>query len=130
MKLRIDGDSLRLRLNRSDIEQFRQTGVCTESLRFGEDSRLTYMLETSSELTTIVAEYRQGCIRVLVPVAIAQEWASSEQISLSSNRADGAGPPLLIEKDFQCLHRDSTNPNYDAEAFPNPSAGEHRKLRP
>jgi hypothetical protein len=127
VKLRIDGDSLRLRLNRSDIEQFRQTGVCTESLRFGSDSRLTYMLETSSELTAMATEYRQDCIRVLVPVAMAQEWVGSDQISLSRDCVDGEAPSLLIEKDFQCLHRDSTNPNYDAEAFPNPSAGDQRR---
>jgi hypothetical protein len=124
MKLRIHENSLRLRLNRSDVEEFRQAGTHTESLGFGSGSQLTYTLETSSQLTAMEAQYRQDCIRVLLPLDMAQEWASSDQISLYLNRAAGSGPSLLIEKDFQCLHRDETNPNDDADAFPNPSVGD------
>jgi hypothetical protein len=126
MKLRIHGDSLRLRLSRSDVEQLRQTGVCSESLRFGPGSQLTYTLETSSRLTVDV-EYRQDRIRVLLPLDMAQEWADSDQISLSLNRSDCGGPSLLIEKDFQCLHRDGKNPAAADDAFPNPAARDERR---
>ena len=126
MKLRIHGDSVRLRLNRSDVEQFRQTGVCTNSLRLGSGSQFTYTLETSLVSTVVDVEYREDCIRVLLPLDTAQEWAGSDQISISLNRADRGGPSLLIEKDFQCLHRDETNRNDDEDAFPNPSAGAER----
>ena len=126
MKLRIDRDSLRLRLSRSDIEQFRETGVCTETLRFVSGSRLTYTLATSSQLMAMAAEYHQDCIRFLVPVAMAQQWAGSDQISLSCDLAECGGPSLLIEKDFQCLHRDDPSTN-DGDAFPNPSADNQRR---
>lgn len=125
MKLRIHGNTLRLRLNRSDVEQFRQTGICAGALRFGPGSQLTYVLERTSRSTVMEAQYRQDCIRVLVPLETAQEWAGSDQISLSLNRTDHSGPSLLIEKDFQCLERDDANANDDADAFPNPSAGDH-----
>ncbi len=124
MKLRIHEDSLRLRLNRSDVEQFRETGICAESLRFGSGSQLIYTLEICSRLTVMEAQYRQDCIRILLPIEMAQKWAGSDQISLSLNRADGSGPTLLIEKDFQCLHSDERNPSDDADAFPNPLAGD------
>jgi hypothetical protein len=75
-----------------------------------------YRLETSSRLTVMEAQYRQDGIRILLPIEIARKWAGSDQISLSLNRADGGGPTLLIEKDFQCLHSD------DADSFPNPLA--------
>jgi hypothetical protein len=129
VKLRIDGDSLRLRLNRSDVERFRETGIRTESIRFGSGSELTYMLETSSQLTRIEVQYRQDCIRVLLPLNMAQEWASSDQVSLSRDSVEGSGPTLLIEKDFQCLHGDRTNPSDDADAFPNPAAENQRRAR-
>jgi hypothetical protein len=124
MKLRIHEDSLRLRLQRSDVEQFRETGICAESLRFGSGSQLIYTLEISSRLTVMEAQYRQDCIRILLPFEIAQKWAGSDQISLSLNCVDGSGPTLLIEKDFQCLHSDERNPSDDADAFPNPLAGD------
>jgi len=64
VKLRIHGDSLRLRLNRSDVEQFRKTGICAESLRFGSGSQLTYTLEVSYHSKAMQAQYQQDCIRV------------------------------------------------------------------
>jgi len=126
VKLRIHEDSLRLRLNRSDVEQFRETGICAESLRFGSGSQLIYTLEISSRVTVMEAQYRQDRIRILLPIEIARKWAGSDQISLSLNRVDGSGPTLLIEKDFQCLHSDERSPSDDADSFPNPLADDQR----
>jgi hypothetical protein len=93
MKLRIRQNSLRLRLNRSDVEQFRNTGICAGVLRFGPGSQLTYTLETSSRWTVI-----------------------------SLQHADESGPSVLIEKDFQCLNCEGRNRSEDADSFPNPLA--------
>src|SRR5258708_33319455 len=106
MKLRIHANSLRLRLDRSDVEQFRRIGICAGALRFGSGSQLTYTLESSPVLNTMEARYHQDCIRVLLPLEMAREWADSDQISLSLNRSDDTGPLLLVEKDFQWLHHD------------------------
>lgn len=121
MKLRIHGNSLRLRLNRHEIDQLRETGSCAQSLRFGSGSHLTYILETSSQFPGMDAQYQRDCIRILLPLDLAREWAGSDQVSLSLNRSDGSGPSLLIEKDFRCLHHEEANPNNDADTFPNPS---------
>ena len=123
MKLRIHKDSLRLRLNRSDVEQFQETGMCTESLRFGSDSQLIYTLGISSQLKVMQAQYRQDCIRILLPIEVARRWAASDQISLSLNPRDGSGPALLVEKDFQCFHSEERSPSDDAEGFSNPLSG-------
>ena len=123
MKLRINRNSLRLRLNRSDVEQLRKAGICTEVLRFASDSQLTYKLEASSHVKVIETQYRQDCIRVVLPLDMAQQWADSGQVSLSLQRADDSGPSLLIEKDFQCLHCNGRDPSEDADSFPNPLLG-------
>ena len=93
-------------------------------MRFGTDSQLTYALEASSRLTVMEAQYRQDCIRVLLPLDMAQEWSGSDQVLLSLNRTDVGGPSLSIEKDFQCLHRDETSRSDDVDAFPNPLVGD------
>ena len=87
-----------MRLNRSDVERFRTSGVCAESLRFDSNSRLTYTLETSSRLTAMEVQYVQDCIRVRLPLDMAEEWAGSDRFSLSLSRARDSGPSLLIEK--------------------------------
>ena len=128
MKLRVHRNSLRLRLNRSDVEQLRKAGICAEVLRFGPDSQFTYTLETSADVTTLRAQYRQNCIRVLIPLDTVQQWADSDQISLSQSASD-SGPSLLIEKDFQCLHCSGRAPSEDAESFPNPIAVDHENAK-
>jgi hypothetical protein len=120
MKLRIHNGSLRLRLNRTDVDQLRETGVCAELLQFGAGSQLTYTLEISSHFTVIEARYRQDRIRILLPLEIARKWTGSEQISLTLDSVVGGGPSLLIEKDFRCLHSDERRPSDDADSFPNP----------
>jgi hypothetical protein len=122
VKLRIHGNSLRFRLNRSDVEQFRKAGICAETIHFGPGSQLTYTLETSSHWTAMDTRYDRDCIRVLLPLKTAEEWADSDQVSLSLNRPDDSSPSLLVEKDFQCLHSDERDPSEDADSFPSPSA--------
>jgi hypothetical protein len=122
VKLRIHQNSVRLRLNRSDLEQFRQTGGCTEWLRFGPNSQLSYALEASSQVNAIEAQWREGCLRILLPLETAQVWAGSDQVSLSLNPGEGGGPSLLIEKDFQCLHGVREDPTEDEDTFPNPKS--------
>ena len=117
MKLRIQGNSLRLRLNRSEVEQFRNTGICAGMLRFGPGSQLTYTLEASSRWRAIEARYHQDCIRVLLPLDMAQQWADSDQVSLSFHRTDDSGPSLLIEKDFKCLHSEERDTTENADDF-------------
>lgn len=104
MKLRIHGNSLRLRLDSSEVAQLQEIGVCTDSLRFAPGSQLTYTLETSSQVTAMDAQYRQDRIRILLPIELAREWAESDRVSLSLQRTEG-GPSILIEKDFPCAHR-------------------------
>src|SRR5207245_10693857 len=96
VKLLIHRNSLRLRLNRSDVEQLRKTGICPDLTHFGPASQLTYTLETSSRWREMEARYYQDCIRVLLPFEIAQQWADSDQVSLSLHCTDDSGPSLLI----------------------------------
>jgi len=123
MKLRIHANSLRLRLSRSDVERLQQTGICTESLRFGSGSQLDYSLEVSAQIKVAVASYSDNCIRVLLPLDIAAPWAASSEVSLAITPSNGDAPSVLIEKDFQCLHHDQEN-STRSDTFPNPAAGE------
>ena len=122
MKLRLYGNSLRLRLSRTDIEHFQQTGLCEEKLQFAEDSSLTYVLEASLQVSGVQVEYRRNCIHILAPREVALEWARSNQVTLSGDAAEGYSPSVLIEKDFQCLHKEDRTEKDDVDAFPNPAA--------
>jgi hypothetical protein len=108
MKLRIRGSSLRLRLGQSEVDELAERGVVAEEIAFGAapSERLAYVLACSAEATAVTARLEPAAIRVIVPTALARQWATSnEQVGIEGEQAIGEGRTLriLIEKDFACL---------------------------
>jgi hypothetical protein len=118
MKLRLHGNSLRLRLNHADVAQFSKTGYVEESIEFGPGSSLCYILESSSKITSPKAIYQNGELRVQISCAALNDWVTTDRVGISGEQALANGKPLsiLIEKDFKCLHGDES----EVDAYPNP----------
>lgn len=122
MKLRIRGDSIRLRLTQTEVRVLAGGGVVEMSTRFAPGQRLVCALVPSLGAQTSSASLRDGRLEVLVPSDRVRSWARSEEVSLSAEQPTGPESLLsiLIEKDFQCLsHRGED----DADAYPHPAAG-------
>jgi hypothetical protein len=119
MKLRIQGNSLRLRLSQSEVAQFSKTGFVEDSTQFAPGVRFAYTIESSSNLATPEASYQDHWLRIQVPAAAAKEWYTSDLVAISADQPIGAGQALsiLIEKDFQCLHGGEQR---DPDSYPNP----------
>jgi hypothetical protein len=126
MKLRIYGNSLRLRLSRTDMQVFARNGSIQDAVQFAFDSPLSYALESTSSVEEVRARYKDRTIRVLIPTKVARQWMNSDQVGISF--AEPGGPSLLIEKDFRCLHREPGQAYDDADAFPNPLECSEREL--
>ncbi|MFO7566168.1 MAG: hypothetical protein R6X02_26215 [Enhygromyxa sp.] len=115
MKLRIRGDSLRLRLTRGEVLQLRETGSVVETVHFGT-RELHYELR-SAEVDAPVARFDGARIEVSFPREQARAWAEGDAVGIS---AEHEGLALLIEKDFRCLApREGED---DDDAFPHPGA--------
>lgn len=136
MKLRVKGDSLRLRLLRSEVEQLGRSGRVEETVNFSfaPQVKLIYALETSVDVKQIEASFENNRIAVRVPFELARTWIESEQVGISNDNPvyDAAQPDahklrLLIEKDFVCLDAGSSSGGDDedaataADAYPNPN---------
>lgn len=126
MKLRIRGNSLRLRLLRGEVDLFGKTGRVIETIRFGASSgeKLIYALESDKDAREITARFTGSQIVVVVPEAAARSWVETEQISLKGEQSVETAAPekilkILIEKDFVCLDRKEDPDNIDA--FPHPN---------
>jgi len=118
MKLRLHGNSLRLRLSQADVAQFSKTGYVEEAIEFGAGANLCYILESSSKIVSPRALYQNGELRVQISCAASKEWVTTDRVGISGEQALANGKPLsiLIEKDFKCMHGD----DLDADAYPNP----------
>lgn len=119
MKLRIHGNSLRLRLNQSEVAQFSKTGFVEDFIQFAPGASFAYALESLSSVSAPQARYGKDGLRILVPRADATDWVRSDRVGISGDQALESGKALsiLIEKDFQCLHGDQAR---DPDAYPNP----------
>lgn len=123
MKLRIRGDSVRLRLKVSEVNRIAAGESIVEQTHF-PNSVLTYRLE-ASENGGSTTSFKDGNLVVRLPRMDLEEWAGSETVSLSSeqNVANAGTLSLLVEKDFECLapghHRDCED---DEDTFPHPNA--------
>ena len=64
MKLRLQSNSVRLRLTRSEVERLRDTGLVEESVDFGGGEVLAYRLLSQLEPGPVQARFRQGTVTV------------------------------------------------------------------
>lgn len=120
MKLRIRGNSIRLRLLRGEVEEFASSGTLRETVNFGA-ANLTYILRTANDANELSAKFTGGEIVVSVPSAAARNWTETESVSLTGEQknADGEVLKILVEKDFVCLDRIDDEDNRNA--YPNTS---------
>ena len=118
MKLRIHGNSLRLRLNQAEVAQFSKTGHIDETIEFGAGASLSYILESHSKLETPQVLFKNGELRIQIPAAEAKEWVTTDRVGVSADQPLSGGKHLsiAIEKDFKCIHSDNPDPN----AYENP----------
>lgn len=115
MKLRIRGNSVRLRLSRGEVEAFDRDGRVEDAVSFAPGSRLTYAIERSL-VGAPSARLEDGQIVVMIPEALAGAWCRTEQVGIEGEQPTGDGETLrlLIEKDFTCLKTRSDEDEPDA----------------
>ena len=123
MKLRIRGNSLRLRLGQAEVARVGEGGRVEETVAFGAapEARLVYAVEASATTSTIAATYAANVVTVALPLALARSWAAGDAVGLEAQQAIGGGGVLsiLVEKDFACL-KPRTGED-DTDAFPHPA---------
>jgi hypothetical protein len=124
MKLRIKGDSLRLRVSRSEVARLLAGNCLEDTIHFAPEpgAKLTYALQQEPLLSRPIVQYARNKVTILIPVDQAKEWGVSNQVGIAEDISLGevGTLALLIEKDFACLDR-SDEDNQDT--FPNPNVG-------
>lgn len=115
MKLRIEDDTLRLRLSEGELQEFAGTGRVTATVHFGTgpDQQLSYALERGSEPAQTLAgaepvqvHYAPGALTVRVPFALAKAWAETDQVGFAHDLPlpENQRLHILVEKDLDCRH--------------------------
>lgn len=124
MKVRIQGNSLRLRVSRSEVARLLSGDCLEETIYFAPDpaARFTFALQQESRVRRPAVHYAGNRVTISIPPDQANAWDVSDEVGIAEEVAlgDFGSLALLIEKDFACLDR-SEEGNQDT--FPNPNAG-------
>ena len=104
MKLRILGNSIRLRVGKSELAELAEKGAVADAIHFAPGQALTYRIVVDRSGRTS-ARFSAGEITVMVPGGDVQSLATTDLVSIRGSQQLAAGESLsiLIEKDFECL---------------------------
>jgi hypothetical protein len=121
MKIRIQGNSIRLRLMQEEVATLSEMGSVEDRLVFGADpatQHLVYRLEAGGtpSMTTF---FKEGCVTVRLPDSDARAWISNDVVGFESEVVTDGDESIhvLVEKDFKCIDKRSG----EEDCFPNPS---------
>ncbi|QNF33414.1 hypothetical protein HUW51_12035 [Adhaeribacter swui] len=107
MKLRIQGNSLRLRLSEAEVTQFADTGQVEETITFSPDTTnaLRYLLQQTSDKEVSV-RFTNNLITVSIPEAMAKKWTDTNLVGFDDLIDVGKEKQLriIVEKDLDCRH--------------------------
>lgn len=125
MKIRIKGNSLRLRLLRSEVARFLAGDCLEETIHFTQErsGKFTYTLQGDPAVNLPTVEYIGSSVTILIPADQANTWGLSDHVGIAESISLGefGTLALLIEKDFACLDRSEED---NKDTFANPNAGE------
>jgi hypothetical protein len=121
MKLRIKGNSIRLRLLRSEVAGLINNELIEEKIYLGpgDQSVFTYALATDSGLGTTELRYEPSRIFIVLPKASATSWADTNEVGIYASIDIGRQEnlDLIVEKDFACLDLSDAD---NLDTFTNP----------
>lgn len=121
MKMRVRGNSIRLRLTQSEVKIFGENNLIEESIEFGGEKNLIYALESKSDVEKVKAEFNENRVVITIPRNEANNWINSNRIGIKAEQNIGGEKflRLLIEKDFACL--ETREGEDESDAFPHPN---------
>lgn len=124
MKIRIRGNSVRLRLSKSEVDSFGKEGYIEDKTNFG-NAVMTYALQTTTHCD-MTAAFENGKITMYLPDTKAKEWVETQKVGYDANMdlGDGNELYLLLEKDFQCLDNSIED---QSDNYENPLAAQYKK---
>lgn len=119
MKLRIKGNSIRLRLAKSEVETLAATGIIQEQTNLGS-SFFIYQLK-KEHISELKADLQNNTLTVYIPYQFVNEWTNNNTVGIDNKSPDNRMPALyiLVEKDFKCI--DNTEED-QSDNFDNPKA--------
>jgi uncharacterized protein DUF7009 len=121
VKLRIKGDSLRLRLSQGEMRALAERGEVEDRITFPGGAALRYRLRVDREISDISASYAENIVNILIPASLSERWCGTDLVTVSASQPLASGElRIVLEKDWACLApREGED---ESDNFPHPEA--------
>ena len=119
MKLRIKGNTLRIRLSQSEVEHFDKEGFVSDSAHFPGAKTLVYEIK-STAAEVLNCSFVNNKISIEVPQPLVNEWINTELVGFDKDidLENNSKLSILVEKDFNCLTKRQGED--ESDLYPNP----------
>lgn len=109
MKIRIKGNSIRLRLTKTDVQNLKTHSYIEETTTIGTQQVFKYALKIDDEKEQISAYFNDNKITIYLSKTEANIITDTAEITVKGSQKNGEEKDLLllVEKDLECL--DSTS---------------------
>lgn len=123
MKIRLKGNSLRMRLSRVDLDHLVEDGEILDGTRFGPGPAafLGYAVRIGAG-EAVQAAFGAGGITVEVPAETLAHWRFTDLVTIEAVQPVGDDVlRITLEKDFACLKPRAADEDRDTFANPSPA---------
>ena len=102
MKLRIEGESLRIRVSEDEFAAFQRAGRLEDRTGFGPGTALTYCLVRDESVADPRADLDGCAIHIRLPAEACNAWFASDDEAIQGRQAIAGDGHLdiAVEKDF------------------------------
>ena len=120
MKIRIQGNSIRYRLTRTEVRELQEKGIVQEQTSF-IGKNFAYRVLEKEGITALEADFQNDTISLFFPKVENAKWADLERVGFANDMIldNGQTLRLLLEKDFVCLDERVED---QSDNYPNPAA--------
>ena len=116
MKLRIKGNSLRIRLTKQEVGKIAESGYLEEQTLFAEN-KFIYALQRVDHGNELSATIETNKITMFIPNKLIKDWPVNKIVGFDANMRVSESDTLylLLEKDFVCSDEtmEGENDNYE-----------------
>ena len=119
MKVRILGNTIRLRVKMHEADKLRVQGMIEEVLEFGAHAEQQIRFRVSRGTDHFAIAQQEMSVSIMIPAEIVDQWATTEQVGIEETITTSHDRyiKVLIEKDFACL---DGNRDEEEGSYPNP----------
>ena len=102
MKLRLEKDTVRLRLSPKEMELLKADKIVAEKISISIESYFCYSIQIDNHLNTCFIDFKNNSLKIHVPTTLADKWMNTNQIGIKETicSENGRTTNLIIEEDL------------------------------